>query len=138
MFPCVADGLSGYEWQSNEEKGLSMVDFKKLSDRAKDLVEKRGGTEGLKQDATQLREIARGQGSIADKAKQAAAALKETGGSEPAAPAADASPAPERAPKSDPASPAVGDDKSAERQERKAERRKEKAQAKADRANPAP
>ena len=37
-----------------------MVDFKKLSAQAKDLVEKRGGTEGLKKDASELAGIATG------------------------------------------------------------------------------
>ncbi len=59
-----------------------MVDFRRLSDRAKDLVEKRGGTEGLKQDAERLREVATGKGSLSDKAKAAAAALKEQGGAQ--------------------------------------------------------
>ena len=30
-----------------------MVDFKKLGDRAKDLIEKRGGTDALKEDAAE-------------------------------------------------------------------------------------
>ena len=59
-----------------------MVNFRNLSgitDKAKEAIDKRGGTEGLKQDASQLREIAKGQGSISDKAKAAAAHLKESG-----------------------------------------------------------
>ena len=56
-----------------------MVDFKKLGDRAKDLVEKRGGTEALKADAAELRKIAKGKGSLSDKAKAAAAAIKDEG-----------------------------------------------------------
>jgi hypothetical protein len=55
------------------------MDFKKLTDRAKDLVEKRGGTDSLKEDATELKGIANGEGSLADKAKAAAAALKDPG-----------------------------------------------------------
>jgi len=66
-----------------------MVDFKKLGRQAKDLVDKRGGTDALKEDASQLAEIAKGKGSISDKAKAAAAALKDPGTSgartEPAA-----------------------------------------------------
>jgi hypothetical protein len=114
-----------------------MVDFKKLSTQAKDLVEKRGGTDGLKKDAAELAEIAKGKGSISEKAKAAAAALKESGARDPAAPAADAAPAPEAAPKPDPQAPAVGEDASAERAERKAERRKERAERKAGREDPA-
>lgn len=56
-----------------------MVNFKKLGDRAKDLIEKRGGTDALKQDAAELKDIAKGKGSLSDKAKAAAAALKDQG-----------------------------------------------------------
>lgn len=54
-----------------------MVDFRRLSTQAKNLVEKRGGTDALKRDAEQVREIAKGKGSLSDKAKAAAAALKD-------------------------------------------------------------
>src|SRR3954465_11551004 len=56
-----------------------MVDFKRITDRAKDLVEKRGGTDSLKEDASQLRDIAKGPGSFKDKAKAAVDALKDPG-----------------------------------------------------------
>ncbi len=56
-----------------------MVNFKKLGDKAKDLVEKRGGTDALKDDAAELKAIAKGKGSLADKAKAAAAAIKDPG-----------------------------------------------------------
>lgn len=63
------------------------MDFKKLTSRAKDLVEKRGGTNALKEDAEELKGIAKGEGSLTDKAKAAAAALKEPGaGAEPRTP----------------------------------------------------
>ncbi len=114
-----------------------MVDFKKLSDRAKDLVEKRGGTESLKQDAAELREIAKGQGTLSDKAKAAAAALKETGAKDPAEPAAAAAPPADPAPKQDPAAPSVGEDSNPERAERKAERRKERTERRAHQDDPA-
>jgi hypothetical protein len=62
-----------------------MVNFKRLADRAKDVVDKRGGTEALKGDAEELRGIAKGEGSLKDKAKQATDAVKEPGapGAEP-------------------------------------------------------
>ncbi len=82
-----------------------MVDFKKLSDRAKDLAEKRGGTDALKQDAAELREIAKGKGSLSEKAKAAAEALKESGAKDPAQPAADAGPVADTSPKPDPKAP---------------------------------
>lgn len=62
-----------------------MVNFKNLStlaNKAKEAVEKRGGTDALKQDAEQLKGIAKGPGSLADKAKAAAEALKRPGGEE--------------------------------------------------------
>ena len=50
------------------------------------MIEKRGGTDGLKEDAGELRGVAGGQGSLADKAQAAAVALKEPGaGAEPVA-----------------------------------------------------
>ena len=55
------------------------MDFKRLSGRARELVEKRGGSEGLKRDAEELRRIAKGPGGVRDKAKSAAGALKRPG-----------------------------------------------------------
>jgi len=55
------------------------MDFKKLADKAKDTIDKRGGTDALKADAEELKKIAKGQGSITDKAKAAATALKDPG-----------------------------------------------------------
>ncbi|HEY8465377.1 MAG TPA: hypothetical protein VIL04_01090 [Solirubrobacterales bacterium] len=52
------------------------MDFKKLTDRAKELVDSRGGTEGLKKDAAELMEIAKSKGSVGDKAKSAFERLK--------------------------------------------------------------
>jgi hypothetical protein len=52
--------------------------WSRLADTAKKTIDSRGGTEGLKRDAEQLREIARGQGSAKDKAKRAAEALKQS------------------------------------------------------------
>jgi hypothetical protein len=72
------------------------MDFKKLGQQAKALVDKRGGTESLKEDADELKDIAKGSGSLADKAKAAAAAIKDPGSDEAATPApAPASPAAE-------------------------------------------
>lgn len=59
-----------------------------LFSRAKKKVDERGGIDSLKQDASELRDIARGQGSMTDKAKQAGEAVKDPGarGGEPAPP----------------------------------------------------
>lgn len=55
------------------------MDFKKLTKQAKKIVDQRGGTESLKQDAQELQNIAKSKGSMSDKAKKAADALKEPG-----------------------------------------------------------
>ena len=67
-----------------------MVNFRNLSNianKAKDAVEKRGGTDSLKRDAEELKGIAKGPGSISDKAKAAVSAIKDPGeeGATPAA-----------------------------------------------------
>jgi hypothetical protein len=56
-----------------------MVNFRRLADRAKKVVDKRGGTESLKGDAEELKDIAKGKGSMKDKAKAAGEAIKDPG-----------------------------------------------------------
>jgi hypothetical protein len=55
------------------------VDLNRLFKRAKKVVDDRGGTEALKEDARELSDIAKGRGSAGDKAKAAAEALKKPG-----------------------------------------------------------
>lgn len=55
------------------------MDFGQLKNKAKDLLDKRGGTDSLKQDAQELKDIATGKGSLGDKAKRATEAIKEPG-----------------------------------------------------------
>jgi hypothetical protein len=55
------------------------MDFKGLQRKAKQLIDKRGGTDSLKADAGELKNIAKGPGSLADKAKRAGEALKDPG-----------------------------------------------------------
>jgi hypothetical protein len=69
------------------------MDLKGLQRRAKQLIAKRGGTESLKADAEELKDIARGPGSVADKAKRAGDALKDPGAKGPDAPAGERPPA---------------------------------------------
>ncbi len=73
----------------------------KLSGMAKDLIDKRGGMDALKKDAEELKDIATSKGSVTDKAKRAADALKDPGAAGPDAgtpaagtPRADEKPAP--------------------------------------------
>jgi hypothetical protein len=56
-----------------------MVNLRRLTDQAKKLVEKRGGTDALKEDAEELKDIAKGEGSLKDKAKAAGEAVKDPG-----------------------------------------------------------
>jgi hypothetical protein len=56
-----------------------MVNFRRLADRAKKIVDKRGGTDALKEDAEELKDIAKGEGSLKDKAKAAGQAVKDPG-----------------------------------------------------------
>jgi hypothetical protein len=48
--------------------------------RAEELVEKRAGTESLKEDAAELKDIVSGDGSVTDRAKAAVEAVKDPGG----------------------------------------------------------
>ena len=72
----------------------------KLSAEARELHEKRGGIDRLKADAAQLSAIAKGQGTIGDKAKAAGLALAAKN------PPAPAPSVPEPAPEPPAASPA--------------------------------
>jgi hypothetical protein len=56
-----------------------MVNLRRLADRAKKIVDRRGGTDALKEDATELKDIATGEGTLKDKAKAAADAVKDPG-----------------------------------------------------------
>jgi hypothetical protein len=55
------------------------MNFKNLADAAKKAVDKRGGTEALKGDLSELQKIAKGKGTAQEKAKRAAEALKKPG-----------------------------------------------------------
>ena len=56
-----------------------MVNLRRLTDQAKKIVNKRGGTGALKEDAEELKDIATGKGSLKDKARAAGEAIKEPG-----------------------------------------------------------
>jgi hypothetical protein len=59
-----------------------MVNLRRLTDQAKKIVEKRGGTDAAKEDAEELADIAKGKGTMKDKAKAAGEAIKKPGRSE--------------------------------------------------------
>lgn len=69
------------------------MDFKSLQHKAKQLIDRRGGTDSLKADGEELKDIAKGPGSVADKAKRAGDALKDPGAKVPDTPASPHSPA---------------------------------------------
>ena len=56
-----------------------MVNLRRLTDQAKKIVNQRGGTGALKEDADELKDIAKGQGSLKAKAKAAGEAIKDPG-----------------------------------------------------------
>ena len=55
------------------------MDLGKLADEIKHAVDERGGVDSLKQDAEELKDIATGEGSVTDKAKDAVEAIKDPG-----------------------------------------------------------
>ncbi len=55
------------------------MDFGKLVDETKELVDDRGGVDSLKEDAEELKDIATGDGSVTDKAKDAVEAIEDPG-----------------------------------------------------------
>jgi hypothetical protein len=60
------------------------VKFNKLAEKAKQALDRRGGMDALKEDLQEVKQAATGRGSIRDKARAAADALK-TPGRNPAA-----------------------------------------------------
>jgi hypothetical protein len=79
------------------------MDFKSLQRKAKQLIDRRGGTDSLKADAEELKDIAKSPGSLSDKAKRAGDALKDPGAKGPDTPAS------RRAPATDTPAPAGAD-----------------------------
>jgi hypothetical protein len=55
------------------------MDLKGIAAKAKQVIDKRGGTGALKEDATELKDVATGSGSLTDKAKGAVEAIKDPG-----------------------------------------------------------
>ena len=55
------------------------MDLEKLAAQAKRVIDERGGIESVKEDAMELKDIAGKEESLLDKAKDAAAALKDPG-----------------------------------------------------------
>jgi hypothetical protein len=75
-----------------------LMDFKRLIARGRKVVDDRGGVDALKADAKELRDVAKGEGTLSDKAKAAAAALKDEGAKGDDAPEGQAEPAAGQAP----------------------------------------
>jgi hypothetical protein len=68
----------------SRRKAMGLSD---LLDRAKGIVQKRGGTDALKEDAEELKDVATSDASLSEKMKQGAEAVKDPGakGPEPGA-----------------------------------------------------
>ena len=54
-----------------------------LTEKAKAMFQKRGGTEAAKADAQELKDVHKSEGSMSDKAKDAGEALKDPGAKGP-------------------------------------------------------
>ena len=80
------------------------MDFGKLAKQAQKAIDKRGGTDALKKDLGELKDIATGPGTAQEKAKRAADALKQPGADAPA-PEAPGTSRPEDGPVADPNAP---------------------------------
>jgi len=82
------------------------MNLQSLQRKAKQLIDRRGGTDSLKADAEELKDIAKSSGSVADKAKRAGDALKDPGAKGPDTPASPRPPATDTpAPTAEPATP---------------------------------
>lgn len=55
------------------------MDFEKLARKAQQVYTERGGEQAAREDAAELQQILEGEGTLIDKAKRAAKALKEPG-----------------------------------------------------------
>ena len=79
-----------------------MAGLSSLADKARQMFNKRGGTDAAKEDHQELKDIHAGEGSLSDKAKAAVDALKEPGAQGPDRSAPPGGPdTPERTPGSD-------------------------------------
>jgi hypothetical protein len=55
------------------------MDLGDIKNKVKDMIGNRGGTDALKEDAEEVKDVATGEGSVTDKAKDTAEALKDPG-----------------------------------------------------------
>lgn len=53
--------------------------FNRIADKARQMLERRGGMDALKEDLQEVKEAATGRGSLSDKARAAADAVKTPG-----------------------------------------------------------
>lgn len=60
------------------------MDLDKITQEVEHLLDERGGLDSVKEDALELKDIVEGDGSLVDKAKEAAEALKDPGAAAPA------------------------------------------------------
>jgi hypothetical protein len=55
------------------------VNFGRIAGKVKQVIDRRGGSKALKEDVSELSDIAKGKGGVGDKAKGAAEAIKDPG-----------------------------------------------------------
>jgi hypothetical protein len=55
------------------------VGLRRLTDQVKQMIDRRGGTKALREDATELKDVATSDEGLVDKAKDAASAIKDPG-----------------------------------------------------------
>lgn len=79
----------------------------RIADKAKQAIDKRGGMDALKEDLQEVKQAASGRGSLKDKARAAADALKTPGRNEPEPPQGERPAAPPQGER--PATPPQGD-----------------------------
>lgn len=68
--------------------------FNRIAEKAKQAIDKRGGMDALKEDLQEVKDAATGRGTLKDKARAAADAIKTPGKNEPAKPQGDRPPEP--------------------------------------------
>lgn len=79
--------------------------FNRIAEKAKQALDRRGGIDALKEDLQEVKQAATGRGSLRDKAKAAAEAIKTPGRNSAAGEPAGAAGAPAEPPQPPPSTP---------------------------------
>jgi hypothetical protein len=79
----VAPGTTRGVRSGRSNGSEKMAGFSGFANKAKDVFQRRGGTQAAKEDLQELKEVKAGGGTMTDKAKKAAEALKDPGAKGP-------------------------------------------------------